>query len=159
MKRRNKSGYILEQYRHYSVSLRNTSPCKQESKETTPSEISIILDWDKMVRLSIKHIKLSWQVFFNTGRSISISISNDLVYCFSTVYESSDKKQSICAVCIYIFLKYLWFLNALKVRLRKYSNSHFSTVLDMICDTKLEVFKLFLTDRVLLMALWTKIQT
>lgn len=55
-----------------------------------------------MVRLSIKHIKLSWQVFFNTGRSISISISNDLVYCFSTVYESSDKKQSICAVYIYI---------------------------------------------------------
>lgn len=74
------------------------------------------------------------------------------------MYESSDKKQSICAVCVYIFLKYLWFLNALKVRLRKYSNSHFSTVLDVICDTKLEVFKLFLTDRVLLLALWTKIQ-
>lgn len=67
-------------------------------------------------------------------------------------------KNSPFVLCVYIFLKYLWFLNALKVRLRKYRNSHFSTVLDMICDTKLDVFKLFLTDRVLLMALWTKIQ-
>lgn len=62
-------------------------------------------------------------------------------------------KNSPFVLCVYIFLKYLWFLDALKVRLRKYSNSHFSTVLDMICDTKLDVFKLFLTDRVLLMAL------